>query len=138
MSTARALLRHPASRYFRLPVVVMILVWGFSLGLKGPGYLLSVIVLTGLEVTLSFDNATIDAKLLAKMSPAWQKVVMTVGVIIGVGGVRMLFPILMVSATTALGFGEVWHEAWHNQELYQLNLEQARPAIVALAAPYLA
>jgi hypothetical protein len=138
MSKVVALLRHPVGRYFVFPTITLILVWGFALGLRGPLYLLSVMVLTGLEVTLSFDNATIDAKLLARMSPRWQKVFLTIGVVIGVGVVRMIFPILMVSITTALGFGEVWHEAWHNQALYQTNLEAARPLIVALAAPYLA
>jgi hypothetical protein len=49
----------------------------------------------------------------------------------------MIFPVLIVSLTTGLGFGSVWHQAFHEQALYEINLEAAGPYIVALAAPYL-
>ena len=68
-------------------------------GLKGLFLLLALAVL---EVSLSFDNAIINAAILQRMSPFWRQMFLTVGILISVFGMRLLFPLLIVWATAGL------------------------------------
>ena len=54
------------------------------------------IVLGILEVSLSFDNAVLNATILRKMSPFWQKIFLTIGIMIAVFGMRLIFPLIIV------------------------------------------
>jgi hypothetical protein len=54
------------------------------------------LILGVLEVSLSFDNAVINATVLERMSDFWQKMFLTVGVVIAVFGMRLLLPLIIV------------------------------------------
>ena len=60
----------------------------------------SAVVLCGilgiLEISLSFDNAVINATVLERMSDFWQKIFLTIGVFIAVFGMRLLLPLIIV------------------------------------------
>lgn len=62
-----------------------------------------VLILGVLEVSLSFDNAVINATVLRRMSEFWQKIFLTIGIIIAVFGMRLLFPLVIVWAASGLG-----------------------------------
>ena len=53
--------------------------------------------LTILELSLSFDNAVVNALILVNMPPIWRKRFLTWGMLIAVFGVRLIFPILIAS-----------------------------------------
>lgn len=53
-------------------------------------------VLSILEVSLSFDNAVVNAIVLKKMTPLWQHRFLTWGILIAVFGMRLVFPLLLV------------------------------------------
>ena len=55
------------------------------------------IVLSVLEVSLSFDNAVVNAMKLEKMNNTWRHRFLTWGIAIAVFGMRFVFPILVVS-----------------------------------------
>ena len=61
-------------------------------------------ILGVMEVSLSFDNAVVNARVLEKMTPFWQRIFLTVGLVIAVVGMRLLFPLIIVSVTTGLSF----------------------------------
>src|SRR3989344_8745975 len=61
-----------------------------------PAFIIAVL-LSILEVTLSFDNAVINARVLARMSPIWQRPFLTWGILFAVFGTRLVLPILIVS-----------------------------------------
>ncbi|MDQ3503008.1 MAG: DUF475 domain-containing protein [Actinomycetota bacterium] len=94
-------------------------------------------VLAVLEVTLSFDNAVVNAKYLKKMSPLWQKLFLTVGILIAVFGMRLVFPIVIVAVTADLGMREVIDLALNDSETYAEELEQAQPAIYSFGGVFL-
>ncbi|MHA6625549.1 DUF475 domain-containing protein [Pseudonocardia sichuanensis] len=60
-------------------------------------------VLGILEVSLSFDNAVVNATVLERMSEFWQKIFLTIGILIAVFGMRLVFPLLIVGVTADLG-----------------------------------
>jgi uncharacterized protein len=83
-----------------LLVTVAALVLGYAHG--GLTALFLLVVLAVLEVSLSFDNAIINAAVLQQMSPFWQRMFLTVGILIAVFGMRLLFPLVIVWATAGL------------------------------------
>ncbi len=60
------------------------------------------LVLATLEVSLSFDNAIINAAILKRMSRFWRQMFLTIGILIAVFGMRLLFPLLIVWASAGL------------------------------------
>ena len=54
-------------------------------------------VLSILEVSLSFDNAVVNASVLKKMTPLWRHRFITWGILIAVFGMRIVFPLAIVS-----------------------------------------
>jgi hypothetical protein len=63
----------------------------------GTNALLLAAMLSVLEITLSFDNAVVNAKILKRMSQQWQQRFLTWGILIAVFGTRVLLPILIVA-----------------------------------------
>ena len=74
-------------------------------------------VLSLLEVSLSFDNAVLNASVLRRMSDFWQKMFLTVGIFIAVFGMRLVFPLLIVAIVAGLS----------PVEAIQLSLEKGDP-----------
>ncbi|OBJ47212.1 DUF475 domain-containing protein [Mycobacterium sp. 1423905.2] len=83
-----------------LLVTVAALVVGYWHG--GAKALLLLVVLAVLEVSLSFDNAIINAAILQRMSPFWQRMFLTIGILIAVFGMRLIFPLVIVWASAGL------------------------------------
>lgn len=55
-----------------------------------------------LEVTLSFDNAVVNAKILKRMNALWQERFLTWGILVAVFGTRVFLPILIVAASVGV------------------------------------
>jgi uncharacterized protein len=60
-----------------------------------------------LETSLSFDNAVVNAKIIERMSPFWRKLFLTVGILIAVFGMRLVFPVVIVWAVSGKAFLDV-------------------------------
>jgi uncharacterized protein len=83
-----------------LSLTALALAAGFWHG--GLNALFLLVVLAALEVSLSFDNAIINAEILRRMSPFWQQMFLTIGIVIAVFGMRLLFPLAIVWVTAGL------------------------------------
>ncbi|HEY7008695.1 MAG TPA: DUF475 domain-containing protein, partial [Jatrophihabitantaceae bacterium] len=99
-------------------------------------------ILAVLEVSLSFDNAVVNATVLERMSDFWQKIFLTVGVAIAVFGMRLLFPLLIVGITAKLTPSEAFHLALEKGDpdtpgTYGYLLREAHPAIAAFGGIFL-
>ena len=103
----------------------------------GAGALLTVLVLCALEITFSFDNAVVNAKVLQRMPPFWQKAFMTVGIIIAVFGMRLVLPIVLVAVMAGLPMGEVLRLALEHPETYAHYLDEAHPLIASFGGIFL-
>lgn len=67
------------------------------------GFFLIGLVLAVLEISLSFDNAIVNANKLATMAPVWRRRFLTWGILIAVFGMRMIFPLLVVVVAAGIG-----------------------------------
>jgi hypothetical protein len=90
-----------------------------------------------LEVTLSFDNAVVNARVLQKMDRTWQNRFLTWGILIAVFGTRFVLPILIVSAVTWSSPWAITLMALFDPAHYGELLEGARHAIHAFGASFL-
>ena len=128
--------QHPL-RIFFITGLITILSLGF-IGIElGPASLLTALVLVLIEITFSFDNAIINAKILASMSRLWQTLFMTVGIFIAVFGMRLIFPIVIVMLTSGLGAGEVINLALNSPERYSQALHDSHASIAAFGGMFL-
>lgn len=124
-------------RIYAGSAIITLLAWATVAFSAGPAALLTVVILTALEITFSFDNAVVNSKLITKLSPAWQKAFMTVGILIAVFVVRFALPIFIVQLTAGLPFTDVVSLAVNHPTDYAHHLEQAAPMIDAFGGTFL-
>ncbi|MEI5131460.1 DUF475 domain-containing protein [Streptomyces libani] len=94
-------------------------------------------ILSILEISLSFDNAVINAGILRKMNAFWQKIFLTLGILIAVFGMRMVFPVVIVAVTAKLGPIEAVNLAISDKAQYEELVTSAHPAIAAFGGIFL-
>lgn len=112
----------------------------FGVGLAvmmGVEALIRYAVLGVLEVSFSFDNAVVNAAVLATMSLTWQRRFMTWGMLTAVLGMRFAFPIGIVSITAHLSPVAVVKLAVQHPLEYAEKLHEAHPQIITLGGTYL-
>jgi uncharacterized protein len=89
-------------RTFAISLVFTALALAAGFWHGGLNALFLLVVLGALEVSLSFDNAIINAEILRRMSPFWQQMFLTIGILVAVFGMRLLFPLAIVWVTAGL------------------------------------
>ena len=94
-------------------------------------------ILAVLEISLSFDNAVVNAGILKKMSAFWQKIFLTVGVLIAVFGMRLAFPVVIVAVTAKKTPFDAVDLALTDKDRYQQLVTDAHPAIAAFGGMFL-
>ncbi|AWE50046.1 DUF475 domain-containing protein [Streptomyces nigra] len=96
-----------------------------------------VAILSVLEISLSFDNAVVNAGILKKMNAFWQKIFLTIGILIAVFGMRLVFPVVIVAISAQLGPIEAVDLALSDKDRYQELVTDAHPAIAAFGGMFL-
>ena len=111
--------------------------WGQQGGMGGWTALWLVLVLSVLEVSLSFDNAVVNAGVLKHMNAYWRKMFLTIGILIAVFGMRLVFPIVIVAVAAGIGVGSVIEMALNQPEQYSKILQDGYPTIAAFGSMFL-
>lgn len=131
-------------KYFKWSYLVTILgvlaayFWG-NFRTPGAGFkaVFIVLVLAILEVSLSFDNAVINATKLQKMAHQWCTMFLTWGILIAVFGMRLLFPVVIVSIFANIGLLETFNITFNDVDTYTKYLHIANPMILTFGASFL-
>ncbi len=124
-------------RIFIGPVIVSALalcavyVWG------GMAAFLLAALLSVLEVTLSFDNAVVNAKVLAQMNEEWQRRFLTWGILFAVFGTRLVLPAVIVGLAAWITPWAAAELAFNNPASYAALLGDASHAISAFGGTFL-
>ncbi|MDT0346287.1 DUF475 domain-containing protein [Streptomyces litchfieldiae] len=111
-------------------LVAALVFWGWEA-------LAIVAILSVLEISLSFDNAVVNAGVLKRMNEFWQRIFLTIGILIAVFGMRLVFPVLIVSMTAQLGPVEAVELALDEPDQYEQLVTDAHPAIAAFGGMFL-
>lgn len=90
-----------------------------------------------LEVSLSFDNAVVNARVLKDMDKVWQERFIIFGIPIAVFGMRLIFPLAIVAIVTNMGLIETFNTALNNPVKYEHALKSAENTIFAFGGAFL-
>ncbi|MFI1012765.1 DUF475 domain-containing protein [Streptomyces sp. NPDC020965] len=96
-----------------------------------------VAILSILEISLSFDNAVVNAGILKKMNAFWQRIFLTIGILIAVFGMRLVFPVVIVAVSAQVGPIEAVDLALSDKDRYQELVTDAHPSIAAFGGMFL-
>ena len=124
-------------QHFRLSFIVTVVCLGVAVYWGGIMGAFIALILGVLEVSLSFDNAVVNASILKRMDERWQQYFLTWGILIAVFGMRLLFPILIVTVATGIGFVGVTDMALHDPATYALHLNESHVQIAAFGGMFL-
>jgi hypothetical protein len=132
-------------KHFRVSFIVSALClagagwWGYShSGWAGALSALGVAtILAIMEVSLSFDNAVVNASVLKTWDEFWQKLFLGVGIIIAVFGMRLLFPLVIVAVAADLGLMQVWDLALSDPKAYSAHLTAHHAEVAAFGGMFL-
>ena len=112
--------------------------WQYSgTGSGAAGFFLIAAILAVLEISLSFDNAIVNAQKLKQMTPLWQRRFLTWGIIIAVFGMRVIFPLLVVVIAARLAPWEALRLAATRPQEYSQIIHQAHLPIAAFGGAFL-
>ncbi len=111
--------------------------WGSSGSLGVLSAVWITLVLGVMEVTLSFDNAVVNAAVLREMDERWRTLFLTVGILIAVFGMRLVFPVLIVSIATGEGLIDVAKLALNDPAAYSAQLTANHVGIAAFGGMFL-
>lgn len=113
--------------------------WSQTGTLAGTAALLwIVVVLSILEVSLSFDNAVINASVLKDMDEVWQKRFLTWGMLFAVFGMRIVFPLAIVAIAAGLGPVEAIDLSLNDPKQYEAIVSSAHVGIAGFGGAFLA
>ncbi len=90
-----------------------------------------------LEVSLSFDNAVVNAKVLTRMSDVWRRRFLTWGMLVAVFGTRLVLPILIVSIAAWVSPIAITFMLFTNPEAYSHLIESVSPIIHSFGGAFL-
>jgi hypothetical protein len=94
-------------------------------------------ILAVMEVSLSFDNAVVNASVLKTWDEFWKKLFLGVGIIIAVFGMRLLFPLVIVAVAADLGIMDVWTLALNDPKEYSMHLTNHHAEVAAFGGMFL-
>ncbi len=97
-----------------------------------------IVVLSILEVSLSFDNAVVNATVLRDMDPVWQQRFLLWGIAIAVFGTRIFFPLAIVAIAAGLGPLETIDLSLNNPVEYERIVSGAHIGIAGFGGAFLA
>ncbi|WP_208435905.1 DUF475 domain-containing protein [Bartonella phoceensis] len=94
-------------------------------------------VLGILEISLSFDNSIINARILGKMDPLWRRRFLVWGILVAVFGMRIVFPLLVVTVAVGINpIAAVKLAIWEPHQ-YAASLTDAHVGIAAFGGTFL-
>jgi len=97
----------------------------------------TVLFLTVLETSLSFDNAVVNAGVLRNWDEVWRRRFLFWGILVAVFGMRLLFPVLIVAVTAGIGPLAAVKLAVSNPDEYARKLVAAHHQIAAFGGAFL-
>src|SRR6185503_13911272 len=97
-----------------------------------------VAVLAILEISLSFDNAVVNATVLKEMDPVWRRRFITWGIAIAVFGMRIVFPLVIVAIITRVDPLSALIMAATDPDHYSRVLTSAHVSVSSFGGAFLA
>lgn len=102
------------------------------------GVLWIILVLSVLEISLSFDNAVVNASVLKEMDETWQQRFLTWGIAFAVFGMRVVFPLAIVAIAAGIGPLDALRLSLNQPARYEEIVSSAHVGIAGFGGAFLA
>jgi uncharacterized protein len=113
--------------------------WASTGTIAGTMQLLWIVaVLSVLEISLSFDNAVVNASVLKEMDEVWQRRFLLWGIAFAVFGMRIVFPLAIVAIAADLGPIDAVRLSLTNPAEYERIVSEANVGIAGFGGAFLA
>ncbi len=134
------------TKYFRFPIFSLVV------GLAAAGLLswsqhhdstiviqniFTVLLLCVLEISLSFDNAVVNATVLKRMDEVWKRRFLTWGMLIAVFGMRLVFPLVIVAIVGNISIVESFNIAFTKPDQYSALMQSAHLSVSSFGGAFL-
>ena len=132
--------------YLKWPIIITLLGLGLAVILgfhvsddpaTRASFVLTAIILAALEISLSFDNAVVNANRLEDMDEVWRRRFLTWGILIAVFGMRIIFPLAVVSIAAWIDPIEALELALLRPDDYARIISEAHLSISAFGGTFL-
>lgn len=97
----------------------------------------SAMVLTIVEIAVSFDNAVVNAAKMERMNAFWRKMFLTVGMLVAVGLMRLYFPVQIVSIVGDIGILDAFDVAVNDPDRFAAILTSAHNLVAGFGGAFL-
>lgn len=124
-------------QYYKTSLIWTAIGLGLAFWIGGPTGLFIASILAILEVSLSFDNAIVNAKELEHMDATWRHRFLTWGMAIAVFGMRIIFPLLIVCIVAGITPWAALDMAMFQPEQYKTTLTSAHINIMGFGGAFL-
>lgn len=136
------MLRHfRGSILFAITCLVLAAIYGWSQQPSLAGVIRVVwivLVLAVLEVSLSFDNAVVNATVLEDMDEVWRRRFLTWGMVFAVYGMYIFFPLAIVAVAAGMGPVEAVKLSLSQPEQYERIVSSAHTGMAGFGGAFLA
>jgi len=131
-----------ALKHFRIDFVITVAVLAVAFFYDNWAGVGLTAILIVVEIVFSFDNAAVNAKYLDRLNHFWQNMFLTVGVVVAVFGMRLVFPFVIVCLSGSISPWRALQLALekgdpHTPGTYGYILTEAHPAIAAFGGMFL-
>lgn len=127
------------SLVFTAIALILSIIVGYQYGgtAGAVSFLITSIILGVLEVSVSLDNAVVNATVLKDMDEKWRHRFITWGMLIAVFGMRLVFPILIVSVAGGISPWEALMVALKEPKQYEALLTSVHIEVMAFGGTFL-
>lgn len=94
-------------------------------------------ILIVLEISLSLDNAVVNASVLQKMNEVWRRRFLTYGILLAVFGIRLVLPLLLVSGFSGISPSVALQVALTDSKRYQELMHVIHPSVSTFGGVFL-
>ncbi len=124
-------------QHFKASLIITLLGLSAAYLWGGVYTLMLTVILSILEISLSFDNAVLNSSVLHKMDEQWQHRFLTWGILIAVFGIRFILPIIIVGFVTHLSLIDVFFLILNKPNEYAKLLEATKTSISSFGGIFL-
>ena len=124
-------------KYYKSSIIFTLIALSLGYYISGINGLVIVAILGVLETSLSFDNAVVNASVLKNWDEKWRQRFITWGIPIAVFGMRLIFPLAIVSVVADMSMFQSLNLAMSDPKQYEVIITSAHTEIAAFGGIFL-
>lgn len=124
-------------KHFRVTLIFALIVYTALYIATGTSQLLTALAITAVEISVSFDNAVMNASKLKEMNKFWKTTFLWVGMLVAVGFMRFYLPLEIVATLGNVSLADAYNMAVDKPEQFAAILLSSHAIIAGAGGAFL-